>query len=266
MADEQIPVVFIHGLWLHPLSWARWAVLFDATGYRAIAPGWPGIPDTVDAARANPDSIADHGIDDVANHYATIIKALPAKPVVVGHSVGGMIAEKLLGQGLAAAAVSIDAARITGVLPLPLSWLRSALPELRNPAARHRAVSLTAEQFRYSFGSAVDADESDVLYRRWSIPAPCRVLFEATAPGFSLRSSASVSLAINNHGPLLLIMGGQDLSVPEPVTRSALRRYIRSHPINDLIEFPDRGHSLTLDHGWHDVARACLDWLYQHGL
>jgi len=266
MADAPIPVVFIHGLWLHPLSWARWTVLFDAAGYRAVAPGWPGVPDTVDAARANPDSIADHGIDDVASHYARIIKGLSAKPVVIGHSVGGMIAEKLLGQGLVAAAIAIDAARITGVLPLPLSSLWSALPESRSPAARRRAVSLTAEQFRYSFGSAVNADESDVLYRRWSIPAPCRVLFDATAPGFSLRSSPRISPAINNHGPLLLIMSGQDLSVPEPVTRSALRRYSRSHPINDLIEFPDRGHSLTLDHGWRDVARACLDWLYQHGL
>jgi pimeloyl-ACP methyl ester carboxylesterase len=266
MADAPIPVVFIHGLWLHPLSWARWAVLFDAAGYQAVAPGWPGVPDTVDGARANPESIADHGIDDVASHYATIIKALPAKPVVVGHSVGGMIAEKLLGQDLAAAAVAIDSARITGGLPLPLSSLWSALPESRSPAARHRAVSLTAEQFRHSFGSAVNADESAVLYRRWSIPAPCRVLFEATGPAFSLHSPARVSPAINNRGPLLLIVGGQDRSVPEPVTRSALQRYSRSHPINDLIEFPDRGHSLTLDHGWHDVARACLDWLYQHGL
>jgi len=266
MTDTPIPVIFIHGLWLHPLSWARWAELFVAAGYRAIAPGWPGVPDTVEAARANPGSIADHGIEDVTSHYAAIIAGLPAKPILVGHSLGGMIAEKLLGQDLAAAAVSIDAARITGGLPLPLPPLWSALPAFRSPAGRHRAVSLTAEQFRHSFGSAVDADESDVLYRRWSIPAPSRPLFEAAAPGFSLHSPAKVSTSINNRGPLLVIMGGQDHTVPEAVTRSALRQHCRSHPINDLIEFPCRGHSLTIDHGWRGVAGTCLDWLYKHGM
>jgi pimeloyl-ACP methyl ester carboxylesterase len=278
MTDAAIPVIFIHGLWLHPLSWARWAQVFEAAGYRAMAPGWPGVPDTVEAARANPGSIAGHGIADVTSHYAKIIEGLPAKPILIGHSLGGMIAEKLLGQDLAAAAVTIDAARITGALPLPLPSLWSALPAFRSPAGRHRAVSLTAGQFRDSFGSAVDADESDVLHRRWSIPAPGRPLFEAADPGFALHSPARAAApgaphpparaaaTIGNGGPLLLIMGGQDRSVPETVTRSALTQYRRSHPGDDLMEFPDRGHSLTIDHGWRAVAGACLDWLRTCGL
>jgi pimeloyl-ACP methyl ester carboxylesterase len=261
MTDPPIPVIFIHGLWLHPLSWARWAYLFEAAGYQAIAPGWPGVPDTVEAARTSPGSIANYGIGDVTSHYAAIIERLPTKPILIGHSLGGMIAEKLLGQRLAAAVVAIDAARITGPLPLPLPSLWSALPAFRSPAGRNRAVTLTAEQFRCSFGSAVEAGESDVLYRRWSIPAPGRPLFEAAAPGFSLHSTARLTTTIGNGSPLLLIMGGQDHSVPESVTRSALLRHRRSHPVSDLIEFPDRGHSLTIDHGWRDVATACLDWL-----
>jgi pimeloyl-ACP methyl ester carboxylesterase len=168
MTDAPIPVIFIHGLWLHPLSWAEWAGMFQAAGYTTMAPGWPGVPDTVAAARANPDSIANHGIDDVTSHYAAIIKNLPVKPILIGHSFGGMIAEKLLGQDLAAAAIAVDAAQIKGVLPLPLSSLRSTLPVFRNPANKHLAVSLTAEQFRYSFGNAIDPGESDTLYQQWA--------------------------------------------------------------------------------------------------
>jgi pimeloyl-ACP methyl ester carboxylesterase len=266
MTDQSLPVIFIHGLWLHPLSWAGWVEEFESAGYRAAAPGWPGVSDTVATARANPDGIADHGIDDVTSHYAAIIDDLPAKPILVGHSFGGMIAEKLLGQDLAAAAIAIDAAQIKGVLPLPLSSLRSTLPVFRNPANKHLAVSLTAQQFRYSFGNAIDAVESDALYQQWTIPAPGRPLFEAAAANFSLHSPAKVNTTIDNRGPLLLMMGGQDHTVPEAITKSALKQYRHSHAINDLIEFPDRGHSLTIDHGWRDVATACLDWLDKHGL
>jgi pimeloyl-ACP methyl ester carboxylesterase len=266
MTDSPTPVIFIHGLWLHPLSWTPWTDLFASAGYRAIAPGWPGVPASVEAARANPESIANHGIDDVSTHYAAIIEDLPRKPILIGHSFGGMIAEKLLGQSLAAAAIAIDAAQIKGVLPLPLSSLRSTLPVFRDPANKHLAVSLTAEQFRYSFGNAVDAGESDDLYRRGAIPAPGRPLFEAAAANFSLHSPAKVNTANDDRGPLLLIMGGLDHTVPEAITKSTLRQYRHSDAETDLVEFPDRGHSLTIDHGWRDVASACLDWLGKHAL
>jgi len=266
MSNSPIPVVFIHGLWLHPLSWASWTDLFESAGYQAMAPGWPGVPETVEAARADPESIANQGIDDVASHYAAIIETLPRKPILIGHSFGGMIAEKLLGQDRAAAAIAIDAAQIKGVLPLPLSSLRSTLPVFRNPANKHLAVSLTAEEFRYSFGNAVDAGESDALYERWAIPAPGRPLFEAAAANFSLHSPAKVETGNDDRGPLLLMMGGQDHTVPEAITKSTLKQYRHSTAETDLAEFPDRGHSLTIDHGWRDVASACLDWLGQRSL
>ncbi|MFC7647302.1 esterase/lipase family protein [Streptosporangium lutulentum] len=182
------PVIFIHGLWLHATSWNPWAELFREAGYEPLAPGWPGDSDTVEESRANPESIADHGIDDVVEHYTKIIEGLAVKPILIGHSFGGMIAQKLLGRDLAAAAVAIDAAQIKGVLPLPLSALRSAFPVFKNPGNRHRAVSLTAEQFRYAFGNAISAEESDALFERWAIPAPGKPLFEAAAASFDPHS------------------------------------------------------------------------------
>ncbi len=266
MTGTRTPVVFIHGLWLHATSWAPWLELFRQAGYEPVAPGWPGIPDTVGEARANPDSIADHGIEDVTRHYASIIDGLPGRPILVGHSFGGMIAEKLLGEDYGAAAVAIDAAQIKGVLPLPLSALRSTLPVFKNPANIHKAVSLTAEQFRYSFGNAISEAESGDLHERWSIPAPGRPLFEAATANFSLHSPDKVQTRNEDRGPLLLVMGGQDHTVPEAITKSTLKQYRHSDAVTDLEEFSDRGHSLTIDAGWPAVAELSLTWLSKQGL
>jgi pimeloyl-ACP methyl ester carboxylesterase len=266
MTATRTPVVFIHGLWLHASSWGPWADLFTEAGYAPVAPGWPGVPETVELARANPDSIADHGIDDVTAHYAGLIERLPAPPIIIGHSFGGMIAEKLLGEDLGAAAVAIDAAQIKGVLPLPLSALRATLPVFKNPANVHRAVSLTAEQFRYGFGNAVPAEESDELFERWAIPAPGKPLFEAASANFSPHSPAKVDTANSGRGPLLLVMGGRDHTVPEAITKATLKQYRDSDAVTDLVEFPDRGHSLTIDSGWRAVADESLSWLAKQGL
>jgi len=265
MSDPKTPVLFVHGLWLHATSWDPWVALFTAHGYEAYAPGWPGVADTVEEARGNPDSIADKGIDDVDAHYTSIIEKLPAPPIVIGHSFGGMIAQKLLGENKAAAAIGIDAAQIKGVLPLPLSSLRATLPVFQNPANKHRAVSLTAEQFRYSFGNAVTPEQSDALYDQWVIPAPGKPLFEAAAANFLLHSPAKVETDNEARGPLLLIAGGKDHTVPEAITKSTLKQYRHSPAVTDYIEFPDRGHSLTIDSGWQDVAQSCLNWLGKQG-
>ena len=261
MTASRTPVVFIHGLWLHATSWNRWLDLYRDAGYEPIAPGWPGEPETVHAARENPDLVADTGIDDAVAHFAEIIGALDAKPIIIGHSFGGLLAEKLLGQDLAAAAVAIDPAQIKGVLPLPLAQIRAALPVLGNPANLHKAISLTAKQFRFGFGNELSEEESDNLYEQWSIPAPARPLFQAAVANFALHSEAKVNTANQTRGPLLLISGKQDHTVPDVTTRSTLKRYRDSTAVTELRQFEGRGHSLTIDSGWREVADATHEWL-----
>lgn len=255
--------VFVHGLWLHASSWDPWLELFQEAGYAPIAPGWPGEPDTVQGSRRDPGQVAGKGIDDVVGHYAGVIRGLETPPVVIGHSFGGLIAQRLLGQDLAAAAVAIDAAPIKGVLNLPVSALKVASIALRKPANRNLALSLTAEQFRYGFGNALPGQESAALYDRWAVPSPAKPLFEAALANFTPQSPAKVNTANKTRGPLLLTAGGKDHTVPMAITTSTRRLYHKSPAITDFMEFPDRGHSLTIDHGWREVAQAALDWLRQ---
>lgn len=260
------PVLFIHGLWLHATSWDPWVSRFQQAGYEPQAPGWPGDAPTIAESRQDPDAIGDHGIDDVVAHFATIIETLPSAPILIGHSFGGMIAQKLLGQDRARAAIAIDAAQIKGVLPVPLSALRATLPVFKSPANKHRAVSLTAEQFRFAFANAVPAEESDELFERWTIPAPGRPLFEAASANFNPHSPAKVNTGNEHRGPLLLIGSGRDNTVPESITRSTLKQYRHSDAVTDIVTFDDRGHSLTIDSGWPEVADTCLRWLKEQGL
>jgi non-heme chloroperoxidase len=257
------PVVFVHGLWLHATSWGPWVELFREAGYAPVAPGWPGTSDTVEETRREPGKVAGQGIDEVVEHYAQIIRGLDAQPVVIGHSFGGLIVQRLLGQDLAAAGVAIDAAPVKGVLALPPSALRVASIALRKPANRNEAVSLTAQQFRYGFGNALPEQESAELYERWAVPSPGKPLFEAALANFSPRSPAKVNTGNRTRGPLLLTAGGKDHTVPAAITTSTRRLYHKSPAVTDFKDFPDRGHSLTIDHGWREIAQYALDWLKQ---
>jgi pimeloyl-ACP methyl ester carboxylesterase len=266
MTAPRTPVVFIHGLWLHATSWTPWLEHFRNAGYEPLAPGWPNEPDTVEQARDLPELVANTSIDDVTAHFTKIIDSLDAVPIIVGHSFGGLIAEKLLGQGIGLGAVAIDPAQIKGVLPLPLAQLRSAFPALGNPTNLHKSVSLTAKQFRFAIGNALTEEESDKLFETWAIPAPARPLFQAATANFSLHSQAKVATENQARGPLLLISGVEDHTVPDTTTRSTFKQYRHSTAVTELKQFEGRGHSLTVDHGWREVADATLDWLKNHQL
>jgi alpha-beta hydrolase superfamily lysophospholipase len=235
--------------------------LFEDAGYQATAPGWPGVPSTVAEARERPERQAGSGIADAIGHYARIAGSAGAGLVIVGHGLGGLIAQILLGRGLAMAAVAIDPVPARGVLVFSPAQLRAVFPVLRNPANRNRSVSLTAAQFRYAFGNAVSERESALLHDAWSIPAPGRALFEAAFANFTPHSPAQVDARNSARGPLLLVSGQKDHAVPDSVTHATSRQYRHSTAITDLRQAASRGHSLTIDSGWREIAGTVLDWL-----
>ncbi|MGY6026985.1 alpha/beta hydrolase [Streptomyces spinosirectus] len=260
------PVVFIHGLWIHSDSWRNWLDLFRKAGYDPIAPGWPGDSDTAAATRRNATAVANRGINEITASYQSVIDGLDTKPIVIGHSFGGLIAQKLLAGGDASAAVAIDPGQIKGVKPVPLAQIRSGLPVLSRPGNKKKAVALTKKQFRYGFGNAIPQSESDELFERWTIPGPGKPLFEASTANFSKTSPAAVDTTNGDRGPLLIIGGGKDHTVPEVVAKAAYKLYAGSSATTDYQAFPDRGHSLVFDHGWRDIADFTLAWLSRQGL
>ena len=260
------PVVFVHGLWLHAESWHAWVELFRQRGYHAVAASWPGDAATTVATRQNPAAVAGYGVNEIAQHIARQLKAFDQPPVLVGHSFGGLLVQKLLGLNLAAGAIAIDPAPIKGVLELPLSALKSALPVLGNPFNLRRAVSLTRAQFRYGFANAVTEAEATALYERYAMPAPARPLFQAATATFNPKAATQVDVNNASRGPLLLVAGQLDHTVPPVLVRSTLKRYARSPAETEFKEFSGRGHSLVIDSGWQEVAEYSLAWLRSKGL
>ena len=259
------PVIFIHGLWIHSSAWQPWLELFQGCGYSVSAPGWPGDAPTVAETRANPDALNDMGLAQMVDHYAELIGTPETKPVVVGHSFGGLIAQELLATGHVAAAVAIDPAPIRGVRALPFAQLKSAFPVLGNPANLHRTVSLTAKQFHYAFGNTLTEEESDALHAAWTIPGAGLPLFQDAGANFSRHSPAKVDTHLAERGPLLLTSGTEDHTVPLKVTKEVFGMYSKSSADTEFHVFEGKGHSLTIDNGWKDVAAVALNWLATKG-
>jgi pimeloyl-ACP methyl ester carboxylesterase len=258
------PVVFIHGLWIHSSAWEPWASLYRREGFEPIVAGWPGDGATVADTRREGGRVGGYGVADVVAHYADLIDALPACPVVVGHSFGGLIAQRLLDGGRAAAAVAIDPAPIKGVTKLPLSQIRSTLPVLRSKRNRDGAVTLSEPQFRYAIANAIPRDEARDLYERFAIPAPGKPLFEVVGAKKDANSPTKVNVRNGQRGPLLIVGGGRDHIVAESVSRQAAGLYAESRAVTDYHVFDDRGHSLVIDSRWREVADFTVGWVNAH--
>lgn len=261
MAD----IVFIHGLWISYTAWQPWIAHVETHGYRGIAPRWLGEGESAAESRENPDAQAGYGIEALTEHFTAVIEQFDTPPIAIGHSFGGLIAQKLLGRGKVAAAVAIDPAPIKGVKPLPPAQLRSAFPVLSNPRNRGRAKALTRNQFRYGFGNGLDTEESDALWERWSIPSPGKPLFEAAIANFSSHSPAKVDVENSTRGPLLITGGTLDHTVPFVSAQATYKQYAKSSAVTDFHRFDGAGHSLTVDHRWREVADVALSWLADKG-
>ena len=257
-ASTNTPVVFVHGLWLLPSSWDRWAAFFEENGFVAVQPGWPDDPETVEEAKAHPEVFAGKGIGDIADHHEAVIRELERKPAIIGHSFGGLLTQILAGRGLAKCSVAISPAPFRGVLPLPVSALRSASVALKNPANWNRAVPLTYDQFRYSFANAVGEDEAKTLYAEYSVPGPGEPLFQAAAANFNPWSEAKVDSKAKKRGPMLIISADSDHTVPWAIANASYKKQRRNGAVTEIVKVKGRGHALTIDAGWHEVAETAL--------
>jgi non-heme chloroperoxidase len=260
-ASGSTPVVFIHGLWLLPSSWANWADLFKQAGYAPLTPDWPGDPDTVEQARKNPDVLAGKTLKDVADHTTELIDALVKKPVLIGHSTGGLLAQMLAGRGLSAVTVAVDPGVFRGVLPLPVPVLKGVGPFLINPLTRGRAITLTFDQFTYSWANALDEQEAKELYDTFHVAGSGISLVQMGNANLNPWTQAKVDTKNPDRGPLLIIDGEKDHTVPWAIANAAYKRQRRNPAVTEIVKIPNRGHSLTIDHGWREVAQTALDFV-----
>ena len=257
-ASGRTPVVFIHGLWLLPSSWDRWGEVFEAAGYSAVKPGWPDDPETVSDAKAHPEVFAGKSVGQVADYVSGIVKRLHKKPAVIGHSFGGLITQIIAGRGLAAVSVAIDPAPFRGVLPLPISSLKAASPALANPLNRNKAIPLTYEQFRFAFANAVSEDEAKELYQTFAVPAPGAPLFQAAAANLNPWTEVKVDTKNPDRGPLLILDGEKDNTVPWAIANASYKLQKRNPAVTEIKKIAGRGHALTIDSGWREVADTAL--------
>jgi non-heme chloroperoxidase len=260
-ASGRVPVVFIHGLWLLPSSWDRWTEVFDQAGFTTLTPSWPDDPETVEEARANPEVFAGKTIGQVADHVADIIGKLEKTPAVVGHSFGGLLAQIIAGRGLSAVSVAIDPAPFRGVLALPISSLRAGFPVLGNPANRSRAVTLSFNQFRYGWANAVSAEEAKQLYETFHVAGPGAPLFEAATANLNPRTEAKVDATNPDRGPLLIIDGAKDHTIPWAIASGSFKKQRHNPQVTEITSIPNRGHALTIDNGWREVANTALGFV-----
>jgi non-heme chloroperoxidase len=260
-ATGRPPVVFVHGLWLLSSSWDRWAGVFSEAGYATLQPSWPDDPDTYEEAQANPEVFANKTVGQVADHYEEVIGGLKLKPAVIGHSFGGLLAQILSGRGLSAATVAVDPAPFRGVLPLPFSALKASSGVLRNPANKHRAVPLSFEQFRYGFANAITEQEAKDLYGTFSVPGPGAPIFQAATANLNPFTEAKVDTKNPARGPLLITSGEKDHQVPWAISHSSYKHQLHNPGVTEIVEIAARGHSLTIDSGWREVADICLTFV-----
>lgn len=255
------PVVFIHGLWLLPSSWEPWAEVFAEAGFAPVLAPWPDDPDTVEEANAHPEAMAKKTVGQVADSIGDLIGQLDKKPAIVGHSFGGLMTQILAGRGLSAVSVSISPAPFRGVLPLPISALRSSFPVLGNPANRSKAVPLTFDQFHYAFANAVSEDEAKALYNTYAVPATGAALFQAATANLNPWTEVKVNSKNPERGPMLIVSGTEDHTVPPAISKAAYKKQRKNEGVTEIASVEGRGHALTIDSGWREVCDLSLDFV-----
>jgi len=253
-------VVLIHGLWMTPLSWEYWANHYTERGYSVYAPSWPGMERDVRALRREPESYADIGFKQIVDHYEKLVIDLEHAPILIGHSFGGLVVQALLDRGLGCCGVAIASAPIKGIWTLPYSTMRVVTPQLLTMPG-HRCAALTPAQFHYAFMNTSTREESFLIYQRYAVPGPDRVLVQTELANFNPFAETAVNTRRNNRAPLLLVAGSEDHLIPPRIVKANHRAYRHSNAVTEYKEFPGRTHFLIAQSGWEEVANFTLDWV-----
>lgn len=263
-ASGRPTALLVHGLWLLAESWDAWRDHLEDAGYAVAVAEWPAEVEDVETARRDPSFFAGVGVGEVTDHVAEVAAALERKPLLIGHSFGGLLVQRVADRGLASATVAIDPAPFKGVLPLPLTTLKASFPVLGNPANRKRTVTLTFDEFRYGFANAVTEDEARALYEAHHVAAPGRPLFQAATANVNPKAATRIDVTTADRGPLLIMSGEKDTIVPRAIAHAAYRLQSRNAAPTAFQEIEGRGHSLTIDSGWVEVADAALAFAARH--
>ncbi|MEV0893861.1 alpha/beta hydrolase [Promicromonospora sp. MEB111] len=265
---EKLPIVLIHGLWMTPASWDTWAERFRAAGHEVIVPGWPGIDDrSVQDIRTNPAPLRGIGLKEITDHYERIIRALPVKPIIMGHSFGGVITQMLADRGLGAAYVGVAPGQTAGISTLPASTFRTGLPILSNPFNRNGVKPISKGHFHFTFGNDLSRAESDALWEQLAVPSYNRVLFEGVASTMNEKNGVThVDYARADRAPLLVITGGIDNVVPPAIGKAIVAKYAAtdSPAVVEYKEYAGRTHRLVSQPGWEEIADQALTWATSH--
>lgn len=256
-------ILLIHGLWVTPRSWEKFQRRYEARGYRVLAPAWPGIVGEVEGMRRDPSSFNNIGIEHVVTHYTKLIATLPEKPIIIGHSFGGLITQLLVDRGLAAAGVAIDSVPPKGILVLPGSTYRALVPAL-NPRHLFGTFQFSLAQFWKVFANTLTSDEVIAAYDRYAIAAPGRAIFQAALSNLIPNSRAAVNFKNPHRAPLLVIGGEKDVIMPAALSRKIFHKHSASPATTAYKEFPGRSHFLIGEKGWEEVADYALDWAVAH--
>lgn len=254
-------IVLIHGFWVTPRSWEDWIEHYERRGFKVIAPAYPGFEVEVDALNADPTAILELTVPKIIEHLESVIAGLDEPPILVGHSAGGAFVQILLDRGYGAAGIAISSAPTEGVRATPLTQLKAALPMLRRPSNRRKAVGLTLDEWRYAFTNTFSDDEAARLYGRYHVPASGSVFWGSVLANFQPGHQATwVDYRNGDRAPLLFVSGGADHLMPPAIQRSNARKYRRSGAVTERREYAGMAHLLPADEGWRDVADESLDW------
>lgn len=252
-------IVFVHGMYMNHLCWEHWIAYYQSKGYKCLAPAWPGRDQPIDTLRRlHPDPhLGRLTLSSVLERITDTIKALDEKPILIGHSMGGLIVQLLLQRDLAAAGVAIDSAPPMGVFTIKWSFLKANWPHITPFVSLSSPIDMTFERFQYTFVNTLPLAEQQAAYDRYVVPESRRIPRESLTAKIDFK---------NAHSPLLLIAGSADNLIPASLNRSNYAKYRKSHSVTDFKEFKGRTHFIVGQKGWEEVADYVLGWLNERRL